>query len=53
MLATDISKTGCLTNWVSDVSPTGTFVKNADVTWEAIGISGIPYKWDDETIFVV
>ena len=52
MLATDISKSGCLTNWVNGVSPTGTFVKNVAATWETICISGIPYKWDVETISV-
>ena len=44
MLATDISKTGCLTNWASDVSPTGTFVKNV-ATWDVVGDNGVPEGW--------
>ena len=43
-LAVDKSASGCLTNWVSNVSPTGTFVKEADVEW-ATGASGIPSGW--------
>jgi len=39
MLATDISATDCLTNWVRNVSSTGTFVKNANAT-ENFGPSG-------------
>lgn len=32
------------TNWLSGVSPTGTFVKKAGVTWPS-GASGIPSGW--------
>ena len=32
MLATDISASGCLSNWVDGVSSTGTFVKHPDMT---------------------
>ena len=44
MLATDISATNCLQNWVYGVATSGTFVKNADTS---IGYSfdGIPYGW--------
>ena len=34
-----------LQSWVYDVSPTGTFVKNPDATWEAYGDDGIPNGW--------
>ena len=43
-LATDISGSFCLHNWVSGVSSTGTFVKKAGVTWPT-GASGIPKGW--------
>lgn len=49
MLATDISASGCLSNWVNGVSPTGTFVANKDATWDttpgALGDSGVPAGW--------
>jgi hypothetical protein len=51
MLAINI-KSYSLTNWVSGVSPTGTFVKNAGATWETRGVSGIPYEWVVETVSV-
>jgi len=31
--------------WLYDVSPTGTFVKNPDATWTLRGKSGVPYGW--------
>ena len=43
-LATDISASNCLNNWVNGVSPTGTFVKKAGVNWPT-GASGIPSGW--------
>ena len=43
-LATNISASNCLTNWLNGVSPTGTFVKKAGVTWPT-GDSGIPSGW--------
>ena len=43
-LATDISASGCLNLWLSGVSPTGTFVKAAGVSWPT-GNSGIPSGW--------
>ena len=42
MLATDISAYRSMDDWVYDVSPTGTFVKNPEATWEVYGNSGIP-----------
>lgn len=45
MLATDISASGCLTNWVSGVSSTGTFVKNKNATWNVTGVDGVPSGW--------
>lgn len=43
-LATDISASNCLEYWVLNISPTGTFVKKAGVTWPT-GASGIPSGW--------
>lgn len=45
MLATNISAPDCLLNWVSRVSSTGTFVKNAAMTSLPTGASGIPSGW--------
>ena len=45
MLATDISASSCLTDWVSYVSSTGTFVKHPNMTSLPTGYSGIPYGW--------
>jgi hypothetical protein len=36
-------------NWVSGVSSTGTFVKNAAATWDVTGVNGIPDGWTVET----
>ena len=44
MLATDISATDCLYNWVSGVAATGTFTKNASATYDPSTI-GIPTGW--------
>ena len=33
-------------NWVSGVSTTGTFVKNANATWNVTGVSGVPAGWE-------
>lgn len=43
-LATNISASLCLQRWVQGVSPTGTFVKKAGVSWPT-GDSGIPSGW--------
>jgi hypothetical protein len=45
MLATDISAPSCLSNWVSSVASTGTFVKNPAMTTLPTGNSGIPSGW--------
>lgn len=45
MLATNISASNCLTNWVSGVASTGTFVKHTDMTSLPSGASGIPNGW--------
>ena len=44
MLATDISASRCLTNWVSNVAASGIFVKDANTTIPT-GDSGIPSGW--------
>ena len=43
-LATDITASNALKNWLLNVSQTGTFVKPAGVSYET-GISGIPKGW--------
>lgn len=43
-LATNMSATDCTGNWLSSVSPTGTFVKHPNATWETSD-SGIPKGW--------
>ena len=45
MLATDISANGCLENWVTGVSSTGTFVKHPNMTSLPTGDCGIPTGW--------
>ena len=45
-LATDISATNCLTNWLYGVSSTGTFIQAEGVEWPR-GASGIPTGWVD------
>ena len=32
-------------SWVSDVSPTGIFIKNTEATWDVIGNNGVPSGW--------
>ena len=44
-LATNISASNCTNSWVSGVSASGTFVKNASMTNWTTGISGIPSGW--------
>ena len=46
MMATDISASNCLSNWVYGVANHGTFVKNAAAEWEVFGDNGIPNGWD-------
>ena len=45
-LATDISATGCLTNWTDGVAASGTFIQAEGVEWPR-GASGIPTGWVD------
>ena len=45
MLATDISATICLSNWVDGVASSGTFVKHPDMNSLQTGDSGIPNGW--------
>lgn len=45
-LATDISATNCITNWLNNVSSTGIFIQAEGVTWPR-GASGIPTGWVD------
>ena len=45
MLATDISASGCLTNWTSGVASTGTFKKHEEMNSLPIGVHGIPEGW--------
>ena len=49
MLATDISATNCLQNWVSGVAASGTFVKNSAAQWDVSGVNGIPTGWTVQT----
>lgn len=44
-LATDISASNCLDGWVQNVSSTGTFVKDANMTSWTTGNNGIPTGW--------
>ena len=32
-------------NWVDGVSPTGTFIKNPEATWDVVGVDGVPEGW--------
>ena len=48
MLATDISASSCLSDWVAYVASTGTFVKNPAMTSLPTGRSGIPSGWTVE-----
>jgi hypothetical protein len=47
-LATDISAGKCTQYWVNEISGTGTFVKNPDMTSWTTGIRGIPSGWTIE-----
>ena len=44
MLATNISATDCLSNWVQGVASSGTFYKKSGASIPA-GINGIPSRW--------
>lgn len=47
MLATDISASTCLTNWMFGVGNTSDriFVKHIDAQWTTTGNSGVPTNW--------
>ena len=47
-LATDISASNCLSNWVPGVASTGTFVKKPNMSRWPTGASGIPTGWTVE-----
>ena len=47
-LATDISASNCISNWVPGVASTGTFVKNPHMNGWPTGNSGIPTGWTVE-----
>lgn len=44
-LATSISATNCTSTWVLNVAPSGTFVKNSDMSSWRTGRDGIPSGW--------
>lgn len=44
-LATNISASNCLQQWVKGVAATGTFIKDENTTWPAAGINSIPSGW--------
>lgn len=44
-MATTKSASNCLTNWVNNVAPSGTFVKDANTSWTLNSISGVPVGW--------
>jgi len=46
--ADDISASGCLTTWLQDVAPTGTFYNLGSAAYPP-GTSGIPDGWTEET----
>jgi surface protein len=50
--ATDISATGCTSDWLDGVAATGTFTKPAATDTWTTGASGIPEGWttDDKTL---
>ena len=45
MSATDVTAASCVLNWMRNVSATGTFVKNANMSSWTTGNSGIPSNW--------
>ena len=47
-LATDRSASGCVQNWTSGVSTSGTFIKDASANWGTAGPSSIPLHWTVE-----
>lgn len=49
-LATDISADECTTQWMQDVSSTGTFVKASSMNDWTTGVDGIPEGWIIENV---
>ena len=49
LFTSDIS---CCEDWLYGVSSSGTFVKNAEATWDVVGASGVPEGWTIQTITV-
>jgi len=49
MMATDISASNCLNNWVYGVPSGGTITKNILAGWDTVGDSGSPSSWTIET----
>ncbi len=52
MMATDVSASAALDNWVKGVATTGEFVKNAAASWTKTGISGVPAGWTITTVSI-
>ena len=53
MVATDISATNCLKNWVNGVAASGTFVKSTDMTSLPIdSVNGVPQGWTLEDDYI-
>lgn len=53
MVATDISATDCLDNWVYGVAASGTFVKDTDMTSLPIdSVDGVPEGWTLEDDYI-
>jgi len=51
-LATNISATDCTSGWVTNVAPTGTFVKDSSMNDWTIGVNGIPTGWVVQNVVV-
>ena len=49
LFTTDPSTGDYTTDWVFGIASTGTFIKNADATWDVTGTSGVPTGWTVET----
>ena len=47
-LATNISASNCTSDWLQDVSASGTFTKAASMTGWTTGVNGIPSNWTVE-----
>ena len=44
-LFVDVPSSDYTEDWVYNVSPSGTFVKNPNATWDVIGDNGVPEGW--------